>query len=100
MSQNGIIVQNPSDIIKDTYTLEFLGLPEKSVYSEKDLEDKIIDNLQSFLLELGKGFTFVKRQYPLTRICDLRNGFKSFCRKIRTLSAKQRGIEKAGRWNH
>ena len=47
-------------------TLEFLGLPEKSVYSEKDLEDKIIDNLQSFLLELGKGFTFVKRQYPLT----------------------------------
>lgn len=66
MSQNGIIIQNPSDIIKDTYTLEFLGLPEKSVYSEKDLEDKIIDNLQSFLLELGKGFTFVKRQYPLT----------------------------------
>lgn len=66
MSQNGIIIQNPSDIIKDTYTLEFLGLPEKSIYSEKDLEDKIIDNLQSFLLELGKGFTFVKRQYPLT----------------------------------
>lgn len=66
MSQNGIIIQNPSDIIKDTYTLEFLGLPEKSVYSKKDLEDKIIDNLQSFILELGKGFTFVKRQYPLT----------------------------------
>lgn len=51
---------------KGTYTLEFLDIPEQEKYSENDLEQKIIDNLQKFLLELGKGFTFVKRQYPLT----------------------------------
>ena len=66
LSQKGMVVQKPEDIVKDTYTLEFLGLPDKEKYSEKDLENKIIDNLQAFLLELGKGFTFEKRQYPLT----------------------------------
>ena len=59
-------LNNPDDIIKNPLTLEFLGLPEKERYSEEDLEQKIIDNLQKFLLELGKGFTFVGRQYPLT----------------------------------
>ena len=49
-------------IVKQTYTLEFLGIPERKRYSEKDLEQRLIDNLQTFLLELGKGFTFVARQ--------------------------------------
>lgn len=66
LSNNGIVIQNPEDIVKDTYTLEFLGLPEKIKYSEKDLEQHIIDNLQIFLLELGKGFAYIGRQYPLT----------------------------------
>lgn len=66
LSQKGIEIQQPEDIIKDTYTLEFLGLPEKRKYSEHDLEQKLIDNLQIFLLELGKGFAFIGRQYPLT----------------------------------
>lgn len=66
LSQKGIVIQKPEDIIKDTYTLEFLGIPEKERYSEKDLENRLLDNLQNFLLELGKGFAFVKRQYPLT----------------------------------
>ena len=66
LAEKGIQIRQAQDIVKDTYTLEFLGLPEKEQYSEKDLEDRIIDNLQNFLLELGKGFTFVKRQYPLT----------------------------------
>lgn len=66
LSRKGIVIQQPEDIIKDTYTLEFLGLPEKKRYSERDLEQRLIDNLQTFLLELGKGFAFIGRQYPLT----------------------------------
>ena len=65
LSKEGIQIQKPEDIIKDTYTLEFLNLPEKEAYQEGELEEKIIDNLQTFLMELGKGFTFVGRQYPL-----------------------------------
>ena len=53
---------NPSEIIKDPMCLEFLGLEQKSNYYEKDLEQAIITNLQSFLLELGNGFSFVSRQ--------------------------------------
>lgn len=66
LAQKGMIIQHPEDVIKDTYTLEFLGLPEKKRYSEHDLEQKLIDNLQTFLLELGKGFAFIGRQYALT----------------------------------
>lgn len=66
LSRKGIEIQQPEDVIKDTYTLEFLGLPEKQRYSEHDLEQRLIDNLQTFLLELGKGFTFVGRQYSIT----------------------------------
>lgn len=45
LSQKGIVIQQPEDVIKDTYTLEFLGLPEKKRYSEHDLEQRLIDNL-------------------------------------------------------
>lgn len=65
LSRDGIQIQKPEDIIKDTYTLEFLNMPEKAIYEESELEEKIIDNLQKFLMELGKGFTFVGRQYPI-----------------------------------
>ncbi|MDP2673134.1 MAG: PDDEXK nuclease domain-containing protein [Nanoarchaeota archaeon] len=60
----GKIEEKEEDIVKDPYILEFLGLPEK--YTERQLEQKIIENLQKFLLELGKGFTFVSRQYRIT----------------------------------
>jgi len=66
LAHEGQQVQTPEDVVKNTYTLEFLGIEEKKRYKEKDLEEKLIDNMQMFLLELGKGFTFVKRQYPLT----------------------------------
>ena len=65
-AHKGQQAQTPEDVVKSTYTLEFLGLEDKKHYKEKDLEDKLIDNMQMFLLELGKGFTFVKRQYGLT----------------------------------
>ncbi|MCE2995176.1 MAG: YhcG family protein [Cyclobacteriaceae bacterium] len=55
-----------SDIIKDPYVLEFLNLKSKAGFYEHDLEQAIIDKLQDFLLELGKGFCFVARQYRLT----------------------------------
>lgn len=65
-SKQGQIVEKPQDLLKDPYILEFTGLPELPCYSEKELEQKLIDNLQSFLLELGKGFAFVGRQVRLS----------------------------------
>lgn len=66
LSTKGQIILKPTDLIKDPYILEFLGLPELTSYSETELENRIIDNLQKFLLELGKGFTFVGRQVRFT----------------------------------
>lgn len=66
MSQKGQIIERPEDIVKDPYILEFLGLKEDSSYSESELEQRIINELQNFLLELGKGYTFVGRQVRLT----------------------------------
>lgn len=62
LSEKGLIIEKPKDAIKDPYILEFIGLPEKASYSESDLEQKLIDKLEHFLLELGNGFTFVARQ--------------------------------------
>lgn len=62
LSQKGQILNMPKDSIKEPYILEFLGLEEKERYSENDLEKAIIDKIEHFLLELGKGFAFVARQ--------------------------------------
>lgn len=56
----------PEDIIKDPYVLEFLGLKENKDFYESDLENLIITHLQKFLLELGRGFSFVARQKRIT----------------------------------
>ena len=53
------------DIVKDPYVLDFLDIPKKAHVSEKYLEQRIINNLQLFLLELGKGFAFVARQFKI-----------------------------------
>ena len=66
LSLNGQVIQTAQDLIKDPYILEFVGLPELSSYSESELEQKLIDKLEHFLLELGKGFTFVARQKRIT----------------------------------
>lgn len=60
------IRQEPKNIIKDPYVLEFLGLKDNTDFRENELEQAIIDKLQNFLQELGKGFAFVGRQYRLT----------------------------------
>lgn len=66
LAAKGHIVEKAKDIIKEPYVLEFLGIPEDHKYSEQELEQKLIDNMQAFLLELGKGFSFVGRQFRIT----------------------------------
>lgn len=65
LATEGQAVKNPADTIKDPYILDFLGLPDSKQLHESELESAIIENLQSFLLELGKGFAFVARQKRL-----------------------------------
>jgi predicted nuclease of restriction endonuclease-like (RecB) superfamily len=65
LSQKGQLIATPEDIVKDVYVFEFLKIPEPHNHSETDLETRLLDNLQTFLLELGKGFTFVGRQYRM-----------------------------------
>lgn len=66
LTLKGQIIEKAEDIVKDPYILEFLGLEEQNSYSENRLETEIINNLEKFLLELGKGFTFVGRQVRFT----------------------------------
>jgi predicted nuclease of restriction endonuclease-like (RecB) superfamily len=63
--QQNMIKSSPQDIIKDPYVLEFLSISRPKDFSENELETAIISNLQAFLLELGKGFSFVGRQYHM-----------------------------------
>lgn len=66
LATKGHEIQNPVDIFKDPVIMEFLGLPESPRLVETRLEKRLIDNLQAFLLELGKGFAFIARQERLT----------------------------------
>lgn len=66
LASEGQILRSEEDIKKDPLILEFLNIPEKTRYSERDLEEKIIENLQHFLLELGKGFAFIANQYRIS----------------------------------
>lgn len=66
LSQKGQLLNTSTSAIKDPYVFEFLNLPIDSVMQEKVLEKRLIDNMQKFLLELGKGFSFVARQFKIT----------------------------------
>ncbi len=66
LANEGQVVEKSKDILKDPLTLEFLGLSEEAAYSENHLETAIINKLQKFLLELGKGFLFEARQKRFT----------------------------------
>ncbi len=66
LASEGQIIAQPSDLLRDPYVFEFLKIPEPHHVTETDLETLLCDHLQPFLLELGKGFTFVGRQYRIT----------------------------------
>lgn len=63
LANEGHQVQKAADIIRDPFVLEFTGLPKQKRYKEKDLEDALKANMEKFLLELGRGFAFIGRQY-------------------------------------
>ncbi len=62
LSRKGNVITKPQDVLKEPYVLEFLGMKGYSVYTETELEQRLITHLQEFLLELGSGFAFVGRQ--------------------------------------
>jgi predicted nuclease of restriction endonuclease-like (RecB) superfamily len=66
LARKGQHVAKPQDLLKEPYVLEFLGLEEKARYSESDLESSIVSHIETFLLELGKGFLFEARQKRFT----------------------------------
>ena len=66
LAEQGQIIEQPADLLREPYVFEFLKIPEPYQVSETQLEAVLCDHLQQFLLELGKGFTFVGRQYRIT----------------------------------
>lgn len=66
LASHGQIIAAPADLLRDPYIFEFLKIPEPHHVTETDLETRLCDHFQPFLLELGKGFTFVGRQYRIT----------------------------------
>ncbi|MET3498053.1 PDDEXK nuclease domain-containing protein [Variovorax boronicumulans] len=66
LASEGQVVEQPVDLLREPYVFEFLKIPEPGQVSETQLETLLCDHLQQFLLELGKGFTYVGRQYRIT----------------------------------
>ena len=66
LAKKGYASKTENDLLKEPYVFEFLGVPQNQILTETQLETKLLDNLQQFLLELGKGFAFVGRQYRIT----------------------------------
>lgn len=66
LAREGHNVEQAEDLIKDPFVLDFLNIPQQHQYLENELEEKIISNLQQFIMELGKGFAFIGRQYRMS----------------------------------
>lgn len=66
LATNGVEISEPVDIIKDPYVFEFLGIPENKPVIENDLEKALVEQIEKFLLELGRGFMFVGTQQRVT----------------------------------
>ncbi len=76
LAKEGHVFNKPEDLLHDPYVLEFLQMPEQNKYKEDELEQKICENMKDFLLEMGKGFAFIKSQYHIALAgrhfhCDL-----------------------------
>jgi predicted nuclease of restriction endonuclease-like (RecB) superfamily len=66
LAKEGHRIEKPEDLIKDPFVLEFLNIPQQYQYLESELEENIISNLQQFIMEMGKGFAFIGRQYRMS----------------------------------
>jgi predicted nuclease of restriction endonuclease-like (RecB) superfamily len=66
LAYEGHSIEKPEDLIKDPFVLDFLNIPQQYQYLESELEEKIISNLQQFIMEMGKGFAFIGRQYRMS----------------------------------
>jgi predicted nuclease of restriction endonuclease-like (RecB) superfamily len=66
LAKEGQIIERPEDVIRNSYVLEFLGIPEPKALKETDLERKLLERMEDFLLELGRGFMFVGTQQRVT----------------------------------
>lgn len=66
LAAQGQIPELPDEVLRDPYILDFLNIPDQDRYSEVEIEARLIQHLQYFLLELGKGFTFVGQQYRIS----------------------------------
>ena len=66
LAREGHVVEKAEDLLKDPFVLDFLNIPEQYQYLESELEEKIITNLQQFIMEMGKGFAFIGRQYRMS----------------------------------
>lgn len=66
LAEKGIEMVQPADMIKDPYIFEFLGLPENKLLMESELEKALVEQIEKFLLELGRGFMFVGTQQRVT----------------------------------
>jgi predicted nuclease of restriction endonuclease-like (RecB) superfamily len=66
LANEGHIIETPDDLMKDPFILEFLNIPQQNQFLESELEEKIISNLQQFIMEMGKGFAFIGRQYRMS----------------------------------
>lgn len=105
LAKKGLIIKQPTDIIREPCVLEFLKIPEPYHLSETDLETRLIDHLQQFLLELGKGFAFIGRQYRVP--VGSRNHFVDLvfyhrilkCFVLIDLKKEEAGYEDVGQMN-
>ena len=107
LAQKGIEINQPSDIIRDPYVFEFLGVPENKPMLESDLEKALVAQIEKFLLELGRGFMFVGTQQRVTLnnihyyvdmvfYNKILRAYVFFCVSLCTLYARQGATDRAG----